>query len=262
MKIQSPIKTFMTYLMMITIVGCGGLAADTDNTETGGTSNTALSSEQAGQAIAALFSNQGVGAALVKATLAVTDEDGCGVDDPNCTCEETLDGDTTNAHNIQMDPYPQPTHIQDTYGAGDIAHDSSIFCVNPETDLENTGQGPDGRGRLAAFELTIDVDFDCATTDPETGDITTTTISMGAGSHGIWRNTSAVIDDEDNEITPAYAPEVYGNFTFSANGEPLGNFDCTILVSEGEVFLSATCIDENSTEIVADFSDVECSVNE
>jgi hypothetical protein len=116
------------------------------------------------------------------------------------------------------------------------------FCTQPD-GIENTGSGPDGLGLFATFELVDSVDGSCETED---GDATT--IQMQSGSTGIWRNT------ED----PNYYPQVFGNFTYTIDGDEETTLDCTIYLNDDESVAFANCSDENGDVVVEEDGSSNC----
>lgn len=252
-------KGLLVGFIILVLAACGSATTPADTAD----QSDATTGQEAGPAIAALFAPGGAGSSLVKSAIKkVGFEGGCGESDPHCTCEEAQSVEVSDDHQIQHYLYPQPEHIRATYGdpTDAITHNSEYFCANPETGAENTGMGPDGLGRLAAFELTVDIDGTCVTTTvDDTGDVVSTAtseISMLAGSYGLWRNT----DD--------YEPEVYATFDLALDGEALGVVNCTLFIEseddsgDNEAILSASCSYADGTPIEdSAFVSSECSVD-
>lgn len=159
----------------------------------------------------------------------------CGEDDPECTCADAA-GESEGSgrpEGIIMETFSATGFYgSTTYGVTLAATD---FCALPD-GTENTGLGTDGRGRFATFELTADVMGVCR------DDAEDTDFAMGAGSTGVWRNTTATADEPD------YRPQIHGSFVFEFSGESLA-VDCTIYLGESENILFADCTDENGENI-------------
>lgn len=216
-------------------------------------------------AIGALFGGEEAQAnisALVRAIKAQNnggDESGDPCAEPGgCTCVAASEPDPGD-YQIQNSPFPPDGFILDEYGAANqaIAYDEESFCINPLTEDNNTGSGPDGQGLFAFFELTIPVEGRC--TEFEADGVTVAsveTIEMGDGSFGLWRNTGEV------EL------QIYGRFRIVIDGEDLGAVDCTLFIetsgSEGEdmtnTVVFSVCTDESGAEIDQDLASGVCTI--
>jgi hypothetical protein len=133
-----------------------------------------------------------------------------------------------------------------TFGSTDysLAVAEDDYC-RLEDGTANSGSGPDGDGLVATFTLIEDIPVVC---DGETAEI-----AMGAGSSGIFRNTTAA------QTGTAYMPQIYGAFVFTAEGESLV-IDCTIYLDGNEAILFSDCTDENGAAIDLD-AESSCTVN-
>ena len=120
-----------------------------------------------------------------------------------------------------------------TYGASSasITVGEEDFCTLSD-GTENTGEGPDDEGKVAAFEITDTVSGTC-TGEGESE----STVEMLAGSSGVFRNSGG------------YMPEIYGTFSVAADGGEAVDVDCTIYLNEDGSVDFAECTDENGDEV-------------
>lgn len=271
-------QSIMILILGLAVVRCGNVGTGVANPPTN------PSTKQAALAIAALFSNVNGSANLTKMLQTIKnqeageefDDRNC-ENDPGCTCEEAgreNDEDVVDEHQIQNGTFPPTEFVLAEYGANgnEISYNNEYFCANPETGEENTGSGPDGRGRLAFFELTIDIDGSCTefADDGETI-AATSTITMLDGSFGLWRNTDEITDENGAVTTPSYEPEIYGHFFMAVDGSSVGELDCTIFLEEssstdsaeddssGQI-TSSVCTDENGIEIEQEITNAVCEI--
>lgn len=115
-----------------------------------------------------------------------------------------------------------------TYGAegNSITVTEADFCTMPD-GTPNTGDS-----LVAAFEISDDVSASC--TDAQDS---VTTVTMQAGSMGVYRNT-----DE-------YFPQIYGSFVMVTDNDTVTVVNCTIYLNEDETTDYASCTDENGVTV-------------
>lgn len=149
-------------------------------------------------------------------------------DDVNCTCVE--DFSSEGPQQVTTTGFAD----EGTYGSSSdpLTVTADDFCTQPDGEA-NTGNGADGAGLVAAFEISDAVNGAC---QDEEGD--TFTVSMLSGSSGIYRETND------------YHPQIWGQFLFEVEDEGQIQVDCTIFLGENEEVLSASCTDE-SGEVVS-----------
>lgn len=271
-------QSIMILFLGLAVVRCGNVGTGVANPPTN------PSTKQAALAIAALFNSNNGSANLTKILQTIKnqeageefDDRNC-ENDPGCTCEEAGredDEDVSDEHQIQNGTFPPTEFVLSEYGANgnEISYNNEYFCANPETGEENTGSGPDGRGRLAFFELTIDIDGSCTefADDGETI-AATSTITMLDGSFGLWRNTDEITAENGDVTTPSYEPEIYGHFFMAVDGASVGELNCTIFLEEssstdseeddssGQITFSV-CTDENGIEIEQEITNAVCEI--
>lgn len=276
-------KTFLAGLaalaVALTATSCGGALDSASSDAEGGSTGASESSDLAAAAAGSLFSGSGANASMSaltipRATLARFVEEAqeeqqgedqyepydeneqsdqsydnrdCGEDDPECTCAEVMGEleDTGGPDGILMGAYGDEGYYGSFDAGVDLAADD--FCAAPD-GTENAGLAFDGKGRFATFELGDEVGGTCVHSDGEV-----VTIAMLPGSTGVWRNT------EETEDDPAYAPEIYGSFTYLINGEDEITLNCTIFLDANEgpddtedTIVFADCSDENGTVVETD----------
>ncbi len=235
---------FVLFLLVTLFASCGGEAGT-------GVSNPPAPSTKASAAVSALFSgdseaSENVALKIPKAILnravkeALAEPGNCGDDDPACTCES---GDPSDQpQGVENSPY----NDAGTYGASTnaVTLEADDFCELPD-GTENSGLGPDGIGRFAAFEITEDILGNCGSGDDAVA------FAFKSGSSGVFRNTPATGD------TPAYMPQIYGEFIFEVDGEQT-TVNCTIYLLEDESVAASDCSDASGTAIDQD-ADASCS---
>lgn len=212
-----------------------GLA--TCSSSDGGSSSS--DSDSAGAAVAALFSS-GSGSSLVlsqgtasslsalghKNQASDDDEedagDGGGAGERNTCDDPDGDGNSDGPEEIDTPLSGTPGTYGDAVGGRSITMDEDDFCQDSEGN-DNTGEGPDGNGRLASFTLSSEVTGTCTGAD---GSESTVTMESGTG---VWRNT----DDS--------FPEVYGTFVFDG-----AEMDCTIFLNEDQTVRVGSCSSSGS----------------
>ncbi|MBI4237183.1 MAG: hypothetical protein HY696_02040 [Deltaproteobacteria bacterium] len=205
--------------------GCG--AASTAGTETASTASTS-STDAAAAAVASLFSS-GAGANIAKAASVESQSQDLGD-----TCNFVA-ADLAPSTAVQVSPYRDPGAFGSVNALLNV--DAAHFCTQPD-GTPNEGAGPDGEGKLAAFEITGQV----------TGDCNGTTILMQSGSVGVWRNTDS------------YEPQIWGQFNFDVEGESL-TLDCTLYLQGNGQVAYADCSDQNGNTVVQDSSE-QCQFND
>jgi hypothetical protein len=168
-------------------------------------------------------------------------------DDPGCTCTNLLEGFEDGADDLEFTTYGSAG----IYGSDNlsITVDEEDFCTESDGQTENSGLGPDGLGRFATFVSQEDIPMNCSDANDST---VTSTISMKAGSIGIWRNTN-----EDGDY-PGYEPEIYGTFIMASDTDEV-TINCTIyLGSDDEDISVSDCTTEAGAEVETE-SDVSCA---
>lgn len=208
-------------LTALLLSGCGAASTSGTNAATD-TSNT----DAAAAVVAQLFSS-GAGANLAKAA------SGEG-QDLGDTCAFVA-ADLEPSASVQVSGY----RAVGAYGSANalLNVEADDFCTQPD-GTSNSGEGPDGGGKLAAFELVGQV----------TGDCNGTTVLMQSGSVGVWRNTDS------------YEPQIWGTFNFAVDGESL-TLDCTLYLQGNGQVAYADCTDQNGTTVVQD-SSAQCQFSD
>ncbi|MBI2339248.1 MAG: hypothetical protein HYU99_02615 [Deltaproteobacteria bacterium] len=110
------------------------------------------------------------------------------------------------------------------------------FCQDSEG--ENSGDGPDGNGLFASYELEDDVTGEC-------DDGSSITMKAGANSAGIWRNTDDCF------------PEIYGTFEMG-DGTIVS---CHICMTESAGVSGANTSCSSGGSAVSLTSDVSCDLS-
>lgn len=243
--IRQNIKTILFAALIPAFVACGQTTASDATTTAANdtTSSTATSGDldSAASAAGALFSGGTQSSlsvpqqALVRFVEEAQEEawDSPYENDENYTCA-SIDTDD-QPDNVTTLGYGDPGEYGSENQSITVAEED--FCFLPD-GTANTGTGPDGEGRLGAFELIGDVNFSCSG-DDEPGEVI-----MQSGSFGVWRNTGD------------YLPQIYGTFSFLVDGEEY-DVNCTIFLNEDEEMEYADCTDENG-DTVAQESDTSC----
>lgn len=242
---QSNLKTILFASLIPAFVACGqtttGDATTTSTTDTTSSTATSGNLDSAASAAGALFSGGAQSSLSVPQQALVrfveeAQEEGWGSpyeNDENYTCA-SIDS-SEQPENVTTTGYGDPGEYGSENQSITVAEED--FCFLPD-GTANTGTGPDGEGRLGAFELIGDVNFSCDGVD-EPGEVI-----MQAGSFGVWRNTGE------------YQPQIYGAFNFLVDGEEY-IVSCTIFLNEDEEMEYADCTDENGNS-VAQESDTSC----
>lgn len=210
-----------------------------DNSVGTGVSNppTSTTTKSAAAAISSLFTSEdsessvNANLVLIRAVEQAPDggQQGCPEDDPACTCQSDIQNG--GPENVSTLLYGDAG----TFGSANlpVTLTEGEYC-ELEDGTENSGNGPDDNGRFASFTLIGSVDVSCS------GD--NSTVTMQAGSSGVWRNTVA------DGSTEAHQPEVYGNFIFDVDGTDV-SVGCTIYMDGNEQIIFSDCSDENGDTI-------------
>lgn len=224
-------------VLALFLLACGG--------GEGGTGVANPPSKVAGAAVAAVtvvFSVEEANESLGAFMMMQNSGNDCS-DDPDCICMDVT------SENPPPEAVPDDLPIDlysfsdpGTYGSFQfsVTVDEEDFCTLPNGAV-NSGSGPDGLGRFAAFEFTSDVTESCIDSDG-----VQTSPAIKAGSSGIWRITSATGTD------PAYVPQIFGTFIFELEGrQSVAN--CTIYMSEeDDEALFSDCSDQNNNTLELD----------
>jgi hypothetical protein len=243
--------SILSVVAITALTACGGATS-----ESAATSSTESSDNVSDSTVSAVASLFGSGAtANVSANLTISsdvikklvdeaqDEEGQGYDG------EEQDGEYREYDmclEFADDSHPEPENVNTsafgaagTYGAegNSITVTEADFCTMPD------GTPNSGDDLVAAFEIADDVSASC--TDAEDS---VTTVTMQAGSMGVYRNT-----DE-------YFPQIYGSFVMVTDNDIETVVNCTIFLNEDGTTDFASCTDENgatveqSDETSCDFS--------
>lgn len=225
------VRCLAMLLGMVGLSACG--AADSGGTTIA--SDTPASGDAAA-AVAQLFGKSASSASLSKLKITKVEQGTPGTYD---TCVEVLSGQINNEHPINTPAYGAAATYgsQNSNGQYALAVTADDFCTQADGTV-NTGTGADGKGLVAAFLLTGDVNGSC------TGG---TTIVMQAGSLGVWRNRL------DTDTGVSYQPEIWGNFHFLVDGVAT-QLDCTLKLGAGETIIFADCSDGSSAVVSQDTS--------
>lgn len=250
-SVKSMVRASFLTLLIPVVVACGSTASTTASTSSTTTSDDTSDVTGAASAAGALFGSSSSASlsvpqqALVRFVEQAQQQYGGSPyeNDEAYTCaslDSSEQGDQPD--NVTTSGYGDPG----IYGSDNqnVTVAEEDFCFQSD-GTANTGTGPDGNGRFAAFELEGDVDFSC------TGADAPAEIVMQAGSSGVFRNTLETADD------PAYWPQIYGAFNFLVDGEE-HTVNCTIFLTEEQSFAYADCTDENGAS-VAQEEDTDCS---
>lgn len=245
-------KAGFVILSLPMLIACGSLA-DTDTSSDSSTTDTDAASSSAAAAVGSVFGggSQSSVSVIPQATLSrfveLALEDGYGSpyeNDEAYTCASVVE-ETSGPEGVAIAAYDDAG----VYGSEDasVTLAAEDFCELAD-GTANTGDGPDGIGRFAAFEIQEDVTFDCT-------DEGVSSIVMQAGSAGVFRNTLETAD------APAYMPQIFGTFNYLIDGTTEISLDCTIYLDEDETIVFADCSDENGDAIVQE-TDTTCSHSE
>lgn len=234
--INGGIKIIST-LCVTALVACSAVGSDSSVDATNASDDNAVGTDSAATAVASLFG--GSASASMSQPLTISkDALNLMVEQGQEQAEfDTCDFLDQGPGEVVISAYGDPG----TYGAEDytITVAEEDFCTLPD-GTETTGDGPDGEGRVAAFELEMAVSGTCVNEDSSE-----TIVEMQAGSAGVFRNN----DD--------YYPQIFGTFTFVIDGDNSMDVDCTIYLNEDQTVDFAQCTDENG--VVVEQSDTsEC----
>lgn len=155
---------------------------------------------------------------------------------PNDTCEPLLNNTEDSPEGVDATAYGVAGSYGSTADLVDLSEED--FCALPD-GTENVGDGPDGEGLFASFELIDDVLFEC------TGE-GQSSIVMQSGSYGVWRNTEE------------HQPQIYGTFNYLIDGVEEIAMSCTIYIGDAGEIVYANCSSAEG-EVVVEESDTSCS---
>lgn len=216
-------KNFPLFVFALAFVTCGGSAA---------TSTTAAEEGAVFSALASVFSGSGSSdtPALVRY---LADSRG-----------EICDGLWESPTGILT----TPSESADTYGSAsdNVVLALSDFCENHETETENTGDGPDGNGRFAAFLLLQEVTGACVNSDNTSAG----TATLLAGS-GVTRNR---YDATSGDVTT----EVFGTFQLNTADQVVS---CALVLLNGELQADESSCSDRAQNNIDLSTGVTCSMN-
>lgn len=158
---------------------------------------------------------------------------------PNDTCQPLIDNTDEGPEGVDVAAYGVAGSYGSTAELVDLAEDD--FCTLSD-GTENEGDGPDGEGLFASFEIIDDVLFECT-------DEGVSSIVMQPGSYGVWRNTAE------------HQPQIYGTFNYLIDGAEEISLSCTIFLGDDEEIVYANCSSAEG-EVVVEESDTSCSHSE
>jgi hypothetical protein len=221
----------MGIMAATTLMACGAAGTGVTNASSSGSGAVTTSvgtPAAAASVVGAVFGNPvTANLGVVKIVKSAPAEEG------GDTCAEVLnpDSEASDSDHIETAAYAAPG----AYGSlNDLLHVEEGDTCADSAGIENSGNGPDGDGRVAHFEIIADVTGSCSNADGSED-----TIVMQATSTGVWRNT-----DE-------FSPQVWGHFLVSYNDEQF-EIDCTLHLGDDETILYADCSDDSGTVVEQD----------